>query len=383
MEILKNLVNSSKCTLLCVGPMSKNFVDASIEYSRKINFPLMLIASRRQIDSEAFGGGYVNNWSTESFSDYIKKKNAKNILLCRDHGGPYQGAILDKSKNSKKIEMENAKLSFKSDIDSGFKIIHIDPSLYLGKKPFEESINRLFELYEYCWAYSRKKNKKISFEIGTEEQNGSTNSPYELEKTLELVKKFCKKNKIPPPSFVVVQSGTLVKEMENVGTFDLPFRVENQLPAEISVPQMIKICEKNNIMMKAHNCDYLSDHALQFHPRLGIHAINVAPEFGVIESRTIYNLLKKYNLRSLLKRFIDLSFNSMKLEKWMKENSKANKIDKALIAGHYIFSNDEFLDIFKETENFLKKKKININKDIKKELKKSISRYAKNLGLEN
>jgi hypothetical protein len=39
------------------------------------------------------------------------------------------------------------------------------------------------------------------------------------------------------------------------------------------------------------------------------------------------------------------------------------------------------LDIFKETENFLKKKKININKDIKKELKKSISRYAKNLGL--
>jgi tagatose-1,6-bisphosphate aldolase non-catalytic subunit AgaZ/GatZ len=134
MEILKNLVNSSKCTLLCVGPMSKNFVDASIEYSRKINFPLMLIASRRQIDSEAFGGGYVNNWSTESFSDYIKKKNAKNILLCRDHGGPYQGAILDKSKNSKKIEMENAKLSFKSDIDSGFKIIHIDPSLYLGKK---------------------------------------------------------------------------------------------------------------------------------------------------------------------------------------------------------------------------------------------------------
>ena len=67
----------------------------------------------------------------------------------------------------------------------------------------------------------------------------------------------------------------------------------------------------------------------------------------------------------------------------MKENSKANKIDKALIAGHYIFSNDEFLDIFKETENFLKKKKININKDIKKELKKSISRYAKNLGLEN
>ena len=46
------------------------------------------------------------------------------------------------------------------------------------------------------------------------------------------------------PTFVVVQSGTLVKEMTNVGTFDLPFRIEDQLPAEISVPQMIRICDK-------------------------------------------------------------------------------------------------------------------------------------------
>ena len=64
----------------------------------------------------------------------------------------------------------------------------------------------------------------------------------------------------------------------NVG-FDLPFRIENQLPAEISVPQMIRICDKYKVMMKAHNCDYLSNIALRSHPYLGIHAINVAPEF--------------------------------------------------------------------------------------------------------
>ena len=49
------------------------------------------------------------------------------------------------------------------------------------------------------------------------------------------------------PTFAVVQSGTLVKEMNNVGTFDLPFRIENQLPAEISIPQMIKICDKHKV----------------------------------------------------------------------------------------------------------------------------------------
>ena len=47
----------------------------------------------------------------------------------------------------------------------------------------------------------KKTEKKIAFEIGTEEQNGSTNSPEELELTLELTKKFCQKNKIDMPTF--------------------------------------------------------------------------------------------------------------------------------------------------------------------------------------
>ena len=48
--------------------MSLNCVDASIELADQYNVPIILIASRRQIDSESFGGGYVNNWSTEKFS---------------------------------------------------------------------------------------------------------------------------------------------------------------------------------------------------------------------------------------------------------------------------------------------------------------------------
>ena len=34
----------------------------------------MLIASRRQIECKALGGGYCNNWSTEEFSKYVKKR---------------------------------------------------------------------------------------------------------------------------------------------------------------------------------------------------------------------------------------------------------------------------------------------------------------------
>ena len=46
---------------------------------------------------------------------------------------------------------------------------------------------------------------------------------------------------------------------------------------------MIKICNQYKIYMKEHNADYLSDEVLSWHPRLGIHSANVAPEFGVAE----------------------------------------------------------------------------------------------------
>ena len=79
--------------------MSKNCIDASIEISNEHNVPLMLIASRRQIDSNESGGGYVNNWTTEKFSEYVKTHDKnKNIVLCRDHGGPWQN---DKDKKQK------------------------------------------------------------------------------------------------------------------------------------------------------------------------------------------------------------------------------------------------------------------------------------------
>ena len=77
-NLLHKLIAKRK-TLLGIGPMSLNVVDSAIEIANKKRVPLMMIASRRQIDSEEFGGGYVNNWSTKSFADYVKKKIKKII----------------------------------------------------------------------------------------------------------------------------------------------------------------------------------------------------------------------------------------------------------------------------------------------------------------
>ena len=66
-------------------------VESIDKFSREFNKQVMIICSRNQIECKSLGSGYMNDFSTESFSKYIHnfKKNNKNILLCRDHSGPF------------------------------------------------------------------------------------------------------------------------------------------------------------------------------------------------------------------------------------------------------------------------------------------------------
>ena len=370
---LDNYRQDKNCTLLCVGPMSKNCVDATIELADQYKTPLMLIASRRQIDSEQFGGGYVENWSTKKFADYVRSKDInQNIILARDHGGPWQNE-LEKSQNMNlKDAMQSAKDSYRADIDAGFHMLHIDPSVDIHSQPNAvQVLERVYELYDFCWAYAQQKDQDISFEIGTEEQSGSNNSKEELEYTLENMRKFCKNNKIPFPSFIVIQAGTRVMETKNIGSFDSPIRVENELPPEIQIPQMIDICNKYGILMKEHNTDYLSTDSLKWQPRLGIHAANIAPEFGVAETRAFIDMLKEGGHTDLLDEFLKISYESMKWKKWMLKNTDANDTDRAIIAGHYVFSSNEFIKLKAKAL----RKIDNLEGFLKSKVKESIFRY--------
>ena len=376
MKLQKRLENYRKgknCTLLGVGPMSKNCVDASIELAEQYKTPIMLIASRRQIDSEQFGGGYVENWTTEQFVDYVIEKDInQNIILARDHGGPWQNE-LEKSQNMNlKDAMQSAKDSYQADIDAGFHMLHIDPSVDIHSQPdIDQVLERVYELYDFCWSHAQQKNQDIIFEIGTEEQSGSNNSKEELEYTLESMKNFCNANKMPFPSFVVIQAGTRVMETKNIGSFESPVRIKNELPPEIQIPQMIDICNKYGIFMKEHNTDYLSTESLRWQPRLGIHAANIAPEFGVAETKAFVNILKQTGHIDLLDEFLEISYNSMKWKKWMLKDTDANDTDRAIIAGHYVFATSECMAIKKEAE-----KRINgLDEYLKNKVKTSIYRY--------
>lgn len=377
---LNTFLNKKRCTLLGVGPMSLNCVDAAIELANEYEAPLLLIASRRQIDSEEFGGGYVNNWTTQEFAKYVIDNDQKGkILLARDHGGPWQSIKEVGDNLSLRRAMDSAKLSYLRDLEAGFQVLHIDPSVDIHSSPnVDEILDRVFDLYDYCWTHAQRLGREVIFEVGTEEQSGSTNTQEELDYTLNELLKFCKKNNIPQPSFVVIQTGTRVMETRNVGSFDTPLRVANELPAEIQVPKMIEICNRYGIMMKEHNTDYLSDEALQWHPRLGIHAANVAPEFGVAETLALLDVLENNNLQSLADDFLKLSYDSKKWEKWMLDETIASDRDKSIISGHYVFSKPGCDEIKAKARKDLAKKQIDLDSHLKNEVKKSIFRYMKN-----
>ena len=183
------------------------------------------------------------------------------------------------------------------------------------------------------------------------------------------------------PKFVVIQSGTKVIEMRNIGSFQSPLRIENELAVEIQLPKMIEICKKFKILMKEHNADYLTNHSLSLHPKLNIHAANIAPEFGVVETKSLLSLMLENNLYREAKKFLDISYSSKKWHKWILPGSKISKKDKSIISGHYVFSSKEFKNLKIDLIKKLNKKNIDVDNYLQKNIRNSMNRYIKNFNL--
>lgn len=377
-EVL-NQIKEDKKVLLGVGPMSQNCIDATIDISDKFEIPIQLIASRRQIDSEEFGSGYVNNWSTSEFSDYVNKNSKNNLIyLSRDHGGPWQSNSEIEKGLSFKEAVESSLKSFEEDIDNNFKFLHIDPSLdpFNSGLKVQDILNATYEIYSHIYSYS-KDNTQIHVEIGTEVQQSEINSPEEVEYVLNEVINFCNSNKFDPPAYYVIQNGTKVLEDENIGEY--PEQVFNDINFQNSIKNLTEICHMHGVFVKAHNSDYLSNRVLNTFKGSGIDAINIAPEFGVIETKKILNLLDEHKLNSQLNKFIEISYNSKKWEKWLKPDTKINDYQKAILSGHYIFSNLEYLELEKEIQYLLAKKSIDFNKTLYDTVYSSIARVLSSL----
>ncbi len=319
-----------------IGPMSKNIVDSVIEYSINNNINIGLIPSRRQIDKN---GGYVNNWTTKEFSFYVKDKS-KNILLVRDHCGPNQGQIEDDGVDS-----------FIEDC-SYFDVIHID--VWKKYPTYEEGLSKTIDFINLGY----KLNSNLYYEIGTEEAIRKFES-FELDNLVSDLNKNLSNELFSRIKFLVIQSGTALKENTNIGIYD-----------KERLTKMLKICKKYNLISKEHNGDYISNDILKEKFILGLNSINIAPEFGQIETNVLIEEINSLNRNDLLDNFFQICLKSNKWKKWVSNDFDPlnNKLELINICGHYVFSSEEFLII-----------KNQLSKDIDDKIKISIKRRIEEL----
>lgn len=332
---IEGMLRAARKPLVGIGPMSRNCVDTIYRYSHEQETPILMIASRRQIETARLGRGYVNNWTTEEFSAYLRplkeRWNRSRVVVCRDHGGPWQGGAWEKTLSLKEA-MNNALTNYCADIDTDFDLLHIDPSVTVGEPlELETIVERAQELFVKCQEHADRKGKKIMYEIGTEEIDGKTTDPASFEGFLKSIRDFCVRNTLPTPVFIVGQTGSRIKEMRQLGNF-----------TESNTRKLIQICELYGVLLKEHSADYLSEHQLSLRRKIGVHALNVAPELGVIESKAFMEFCEKEKRPELVARFLELALASKRWDKWVIDERHISDYDKALIAGHYVFATPEF-----------------------------------------
>jgi hypothetical protein len=299
---------------LGVGPLSPEIIEAIFRYSHYFRKELMIIASKNQID---YFGGYVNKWTTNSFMDFVKEMKLKyvnsNVKICRDHCGPGFNGIYD---------LQDTYNTIKSDIENGFDLIHIDFCKFNGLK--EEKLAESKKAIEYALSL----NPNILIEVGTDENMGTNFGMMnleEIEREIDFFNSFCK------PEFYVVQTGSLVKEINQTGNFNVEF-----------IKKISNLLKEKGLKLKEHNADYLSKQEIT--KREGIvDAMNIAPQLGVVQTSLILKKCLIYGIN--FDEFLQEVYNGERWKKWLHSNTSDNKFLCFLIAGHYHFSSDKYINI--------------------------------------
>ncbi len=292
--------------------MSKNIVDAILEFSTDTGYNPVLIATRRQIDGNR---GYVNNWSTREFCEYVRSKTA-HVQLQRDHAGPGQGLADDDGYESLREDCQF------------FDRIHIDP---WKKYPrFDEGLKWTSEMIRFCHSL----NPMVKYEVGTEEAIRRF-QPSELDEFLFLLQQNLGSDLFKMIDYAVIQSGTSLKGNTQTGNYE-PDRLD----------AMVKVCRKHGILSKEHNGDYIPSALIREKLEAGLDSINIAPELGLTETDTYLDAIHDTQLRE---EFWKICYESKRWTKWVHPDFDPfeRKTELIRICGHYVFSDPVFIEIIK------------------------------------
>lgn len=321
--------------------MSEEIIEAVFRYSHRTGKHLMLICSRNQIDKR---NGYV--FKTHEYLKRIAKMELRyglsNVLVCRDHCGPGFGS-------EEENDLNGTRETIRCDLEHGFDLIHLDLCL-MKNISHEDKLKETLDLMQYAMSI----RSDVLFEIGTDENVGVTETDIKrIIKDLEICQQ------VANPEFYVVQTGSLVHQTHNIGSFNASM-----------VGDMRDALQLCGTKLKEHNADYLTTAQLSLR-RHTVDAVNIAPQLGVVQTAHVLSRALVYGIDTLP--FVENVYHNKKWQKW--SDDRSNRLSCALIAGHYHFRDSEYNDLIDQLE-----KQCDIYNSIIGEIEDVIEHYSSALG---
>ena len=327
--------------------MSTEIVNLCLEYSKVYDFPIMIIASRNQVDAYK---GYA--FTTADLVSSIKSNenyDPNRVLICRDHCGPYFSDA-DKDLNVRKA-LDRCLETVKADVSSGFDLLHIDVSRVEDAEQ-ERTARTLLD-------YALDLKPSIVFEFGSEDNTGEglAKSLSRLRKQLKFTENY--KNSI---KFFVSQTGSLTKHKQ-VGSFNVETNTK-----------VAEAIHSAGLLFKEHNADYILANEVKLRKQAGVDAINIAPQLGTIQSRIIQQLGPQ--VKESYDDFVSYVLEQGYWKKWVTDDVKDDRTRFAASA-HYCFNSVKGKKVLAE----IRAKNLPFDELLKKQLFSELDEYR--LGYQN
>lgn len=311
-------------TLLAVCPNSESVLAAAVKAARNRNSILLFAATLNQVDLD---GGYTG-WMPQTFIRKIDEYAARygcttSLYPCLDHGGPW---LKDKDRLARLSFDQtylNVKNSIEACIQSGYQLLHIDPTVdrTLASRefiPIERIVERTVDLIAYAESVRERLHRpEISYEVGTEEVHGGMVNLANFNKFIQLLRNRLMEKNLSHiwPCFFVAQVGT------DLHTTHFDPVVANQIYAQLY---------PTGALAKGHYTDWVSNPAE--YPKSGMGGANVGPEFTSDEFDALLELegLEKRLLQHsthlepsrMLDRLTGAVISSQRWQKWLMEAEK-------------------------------------------------------------
>jgi len=307
-------------TLLAVCPNSEAVLRASVESAKDADAPLVFAATLNQVDLD---GGYTG-WTQAAFVERARNEVREigfdgPVIVGLDHGGPWLKDLHSREQWPFEKTWTALKDSLTACIESGYDLLHIDPTVDRDlpggeSMPVELVVERTVELIAHAETERTWLGKaRVSYEVGTEEVHGGLADTGAFRSFLEGLKTALAERGLEGiwPCFVVAQVGT------NLHTTSFEPEMARSL---------VEIAAEYGSWIKGHYTDYVTNP--EEYPETGIGGANVGPEFTDREYETLVELCRleedarpqnPSGLRAALERAVA---ESGRWKKWLQPDEK-------------------------------------------------------------